>query len=197
MDVAKKYGIRNAQGILLLVQAILVKLGLLIQGLVLVYLIVASPNVYMMISTISMIVAYLGVFVYCYIGYKKSRVFYFITVGLFLLAIMTNIIMPFRDVPQRIMLALMFGLMSVFMFKQENYKFTNVLIALAALVALSFSIYSAITAKVSSLGEIEHKVFAAIIMYISIFSPVVMVGLFGAAYNARFTKEHHLVDNKQ
>lgn len=195
MDIQKKYGIRNAQGILLLAQLFLVKLGLVIQLLVLLVLILNHLDVYMLISTITMILAHSGVLVYCYIGYKKSRVFYYVTVGLFLLAIAVNICMPFRDTVQRSLLLLLFGFMTVFMVRQENHKFANAMIITAATIALGFSIYSTITANPSNLGATKLKILATIVMYLSIYSPVVFVGLFGSAYSARYTKEIYLKDH--
>ena len=152
LDVKQRYGIRNAQGLLLFAQLILIKVGIVIQLLLLLTLIINGVNVYMLISNISMIIAHLVVMLYCYVGYKKSRIFYYITVGFFLLAIFINICMPFRDIPQIALLTSLFGLMSVFMFKQDDYKFTNVVIALAALITIAFGIYSSITANVDNLG---------------------------------------------
>lgn len=197
IDTEKKYGIRNRQGLLLFAQVILVKLGLLVQALVLIFIIVNRLSPYMLVSTIAMIVAHLGIFAYCYVGYKKSHIFYYITVGLFLLAIFINIAMPFRDIVQHLLLTSLFGLMSVFMFKQEDYKFTNALVLIAAIVALTFGIYSSIIANPNSMGEVAANKFPVIVMYLSIFAPIVMVGLFGAAYNARWEKEHRQIEEKQ
>ena len=194
MDTKQKYGIRNAQGLLLFAQLVLVKIGLVIQLLVLLTLILNHLDTYMLISNISMIIAHLGVFVYCYIGFKKSRVFYYVTVGLFLIAIFINICMPFRDIAQIALLTALFGMMSVFMFKQEDFVFTNVLITLAAMASLGFGIYSCVIAKVDNLGNNVMGMASVIVMYLSIFAPLIMVGLFGAAYNARYTKVHHLAD---
>ena len=196
VDTEKKYGIRNRQALLLFAQVILVKLGLLVQALVLIFIIVNNLSPYMLVSTIAMIVAHLGIFAYCYVGYKKAHIFYYITVGLFLLAIFINIAMPFRDIVQHLLLTSLFGLMSVFMFKQEDYKFTNVLVLIAAVVALAFGIYSSIIANPNSMGEVAANKFPVIVMYLSIFAPIVMVGLFGAAYNARWEKEHRQIEEK-
>ena len=188
---------RNRQGLFMIAQMILVKIGIAVQLLVLIFMamhLTSASSIYMLISSILMLCAHVAALIYGYFGFRKSRVFYYVTIGFFLAAILVNIIMPFRDPAQMILLTLLFGIMCVFPFRQENYKLTNILILIAVVLALGFSIYSSITAKVDSIND-SNKVFPAIIMYLSIFAPVIMVGLFGSAYNTRYN-QHKLTEGK-
>ena len=194
MDTVEKYGLKKPHAILLFVQMILIIIGLNIQVSVCVLTIKFNLSVYMLISCIAMIFAHVGVLTYGLIGYKKGQPFYFATIGLFLLAIVVNIVIPFRDIAQRILLTLLFGMMCVFPFKEKDYKFTNILLAIASLFALAFSIYSSITANPNSMGEVP-TIFPVIVMYLSIFAPLILVGLFAVAYNARtYRKQHELAN---
>ena len=194
MDTVEKYGLKKSHAILLFVQMILIIIGLNIQVSVCVLTIKFNLSVYMLVSCIAMIIAHAGVLVYGLIGYKKGQLFYFVTVGLFLLAILVNIIIPFRDVTQKILLTLLFGAMCVFPFKEKDYTFTNYLLAIASLFALAFSIYSSITANPNSMGDVPNA-FPVIVMYLSIFAPLILVGLFAVAYNARsYRKQHELAN---
>ena len=194
MNTEEKYGLKKYHAILLFVQMILIIIGLNVQISVFVLSILFNLNIYILISCIAMIFAHAGVLIYGLIGYKKGQPFYFATIGLFLLAIVVNIVIPFRDIAQRILLTLLFGMMCVFPFKEKDYKFTNILLAIASLIALAFSIYSSITANPNNMGEVP-TIFPVIIMYLSIFAPLVLVGLFAVAYNARtYRKQHELAN---
>ena len=171
--------------VLLIIQMVLVLVGLLTQLGLFIFAIANNLNVLMIISYGVLLLAHVGAIVYGIIGYKRGPIRYILLISSFLLAIMLNIILPFRDIPQRIALVLLFGLMSVFMFKQDDYKFTNYLILIAILVALFFSIYSSITADPNALGDVKYKTLATILMYLSIFAPVMFVGFFGVSYNAK------------
>lgn len=52
-------------------------------------------------------------------------------------------------------------------------------------VSLVFSIYSAITANVSFLGEVSQNRSRYLAMYLSIFVPVIMSGTFALTYSVR------------
>ena len=194
MNTEEKYGLKKYHAILLFVQMVFIIIGLNIQISVFVLSILFNLNIYMLISCVAMILAHAGVLIYGLIGYKKGQPFYFATIGLFLLAIAVNIVIPFRDIAQRVLLTLLFGMMCVFPFKEKDYKFTNILLAIASLIALAFSIYSSITANPNNMGEVP-TIFPVIIMYLSIFAPLVLVGLFAVAYNARtYRKQHELAN---
>ena len=192
MNTQEKYGIRNRQAILLFIQMLIIKLGIIIQSLVLIFEIINHMSAWMIVGTSFIILAHIGVFIYSYFGYKKGKVFYYVTVGSFLLSILIYNGIPYVSVVQHILLTLIFGLICVFALKQEDYKFANVIIFIAAALALGFGIYSSIIAKPDSIGDIEAKIVVEIAMYLSLFAPLIMVGVFGVAYNARHEKEKYL-----
>ena len=171
--------------ILLYIQMVLVLIGLVTQTGLFIFAIVNQLDTLMIISYGVLMLAHVGAVVYGIIGYKRGPVRFILLVSSFLLAILLNIILPFRDIPQRIALVILFGLMSIFMFKQDDYKFTNYLILVAAVVALFFSIYSSINANPNALGDVKFKTMATVFMYLSIFAPVMFVGFFGVSYNAK------------
>lgn len=170
---------------LLSLQMVLVIIGLITQVGLLIFALANKLMPMMIVSYAVLVAAHIGAVLYGIIGHKKGQSRYTILIALFLLAILLNIILPFRDIPQKILLTLLFGLMSVFMFKQDDFKFTNYLVIIAAIVALGFSVYSSITANPNALGEIPYKTLATVFMYLSIFAPVMFVGLFGVSYNAK------------
>ena len=181
--------LNNKMKFLLYLQMVLAVCGLLIQTGIFIFVVANNLSVYMIISSLVLILAHLAVMFYGIIGYKKGKVSHLISIFLFLLAILVNIIIPFRDVTQKILLVLLFGLMSIFPFKQDDYKFTNYLILIASIVSLGFSIYSSITANFNALGNVKYKELATVLMYLSIFAPVMFTGLFGVSYNYKHNKE--------
>ena len=176
---------KKSTQILLFVQMILVIVGLFTQIGLFVFALASNLSPIMVVSYGVLVTAHVGAVIYGLIGYKRGSSRYIILVSLFLLAILLNIILPFRDIPQRVLLTLLFGLMAVFMFKQDDYKFNNWVILIATIVALGFSIYSSITANPNALGEVSFKELATVLMYLSIFAPVMFVGFFGVSYNAK------------
>ena len=120
-------------------QIVLVIIGLVTQVGLFVF---SLTNNLMPIMTVSygvLVAAHIGAILYGIIGYKKGQPRYFILIALFLVAILLNIILPFRDVTQKVLLTILFGLMSIFMFKQEDSKFTNYLILIACGAALAYA----------------------------------------------------------
>ena len=192
VNAKEKYGISNRTAILLFIQMIFVKLGLIAQTLLLVIIIINKLNVYMMVSAIAMILAHLAITIYSYFTRNRGRFHYYIAFGYFLLAILINLILPFRDIAQKVLLTLLFGAMTAFLFRQEDYKVTNILILVSLALAVGFSVYSAITANPNSLGDAGNKELLEMIMYVSIFAPVVMVVTFGLAYQAKYEKKKNL-----
>lgn len=199
VNAKEKYGISNRTAILLFVQMVFVKLGLIAQTLLLVIIIINKLSVYMMISAIAMILAHLAITIYSYFTRNRGKFHYYIAFGYFLLAILINLILPFRDMTQKILLTLLFGAMTAFLFRQEDYKVTNVLILVSLALAVGFSVYSAVTANPNSLGEpgSGNKELLEMIMYVSIFAPVVMVATFGIAYQAKYEKKKNLEQKQE
>lgn len=191
MNTKEKYDLDKRKAILLFVQMILIIIGFLAQIGILVLLCKDNLNPYMIVSSISIILSFIAAMVYAVFGYKKSGVYYLIAVGFFLFAILMNNILPFRDTTQRITLTILFGIFFAFLFTQKDYRLSHFLIIIGVLAALTFSIYSSITANVNSLGEVSNKVFAAIMMYTSIFTPVILSGLFGITCLVRNQRENN------
>ena len=189
MDTKAKYGISKRHAILLFVQMILTIIGFAAQVGIMVFIVGHGLDALMLVSSITIILAFLAVFCYGIFGFKKSKIFYFVAIGLFMASILINNILPFRGTVQKIFLTLLFGSMGAFLFTQEKFKLSNIIIALAALFSLVFSIYSTITANVNSLGPVEENVLPVIMMYISIWTPVILSGVFGVSYLVREEKK--------
>ena len=189
MDTKAKYGISKRHAILLFVQMILTIIGFAAQVGIMVFIAGHGLDALMLVSSITIILAFLAVLCYGIFGFKKSKIFYFVAIGLFMASILINNILPFRGTVQKIFLTLLFGSMGAFLFTQEKFKLSNIIIALAALFSLVFSIYSTITANVNSLGPVEENVLPVIMMYISIWTPVILSGVFGVSYLVREEKK--------
>ena len=122
MDTVKKFGLEKNKAVLLFVQMILVCIGLLAQIGLLVYVCIYDPEWNMIASSICMILTYIAISVYATVGYKKDKIFYLCAIGLFLLAILFNMTVTFRDSVQKIFLTLLFGSLTAFAFKLDNFK---------------------------------------------------------------------------
>lgn len=159
-------------------QIFLVIVGLASQVGILYLVITNKLATISLISSISVILSFLGIGVYTVYGYRHSKVYYHIAVAFFLLAILINVILPFRDMTQKILLTLLFGLFSAFIFTSDMRIASRYLTIIAVIISLTFFIYSSIYADVNNLGPVDHPFFASAMMYISIFTPVIMSGLF-------------------
>ena len=188
MDTEKKLGISKKLAILLFVQMILTVVGFAAQVGILIFVIANSLDYFMVISSCSIILSFISVFIYGVYGHKKNEVYYVMAIVLFLIAVLVNNVLPFRDAVQKILLTLLFGALTAFIFTRKNYKLSNVIIIVAAVISLAFSVYSSITADVNSLGEVEENILPVIMMFISIFTPVITVGAIGSSNLAREVK---------
>lgn len=176
--------------IILNLQVILVLLGLFSQIGLFIFSVANNLYVLMTISYLIGIFAFIAVILNVIFGRKYDPYLHYASVGLFLLMVLFNLILPFRDIPQKILLTLLFGLMAVHACKQGRYKFNNYVMLFACLVSLGFSIYSAISANPSAMGEASIKWLTYTMMYISIFTPVIFTGLFGLLYAVREKPEN-------
>ena len=188
MDTIKKYGLNKRTAILLFIQMILVSLGLLAQIGLLIYICMYAPVWNMIAGSACMILAYISVFVYATIGYKSNKVFYHVAIALFLLAILINVIAPFRDEIQKVLLMLLFGTFSAFIFKLDNFKISNILAVTGVCLALGFSIYASCFASVDNFAPVQNHIIAGLCMHYSILSPVVVSGLLALTNNVRNTR---------
>ena len=188
MDTEKRFGIKKGKAILLFVQMVLVLLLLAMSIYLLVF--VSSNNLggWMIASYILILTSVASIILYAFVGYKKGMVAYLTSVVPFLGAILVNILLPQRNAFQVAVLAILFALTFAFLCKQKDKRFTYVISLCMVAVSLVFSIYSAITANVSFLGEVSQNWPTYLAMYLSIFVPVIMSGTFALTYSVRMDK---------
>ena len=189
MDTKAKFGLSKRNAIFLFVQMIFTILGFAAQMGIMIFLIANGLDTFMLISSISILLAFVAIFAYGIFGYKKSNAFYYAAIGFFLFAILMNNILPFRDTFQKILLTMLFGAFAAFILAQKNFKLSLIVVCVASLLSLVFSIYSSVTANVNSLGPIEQNVLPAIMMYVSIWTPVIISLVFAATTLAREEKK--------
>ena len=188
MDTEKRLGISKPKAIMLFVQMILTVALLVISVYLLVF--VASNNLggWMIASYILIILSVLAIMGYGIIGYKKSDMAYLLAIVPFLGAVFVNILLPQRNTFQIALLTLLFTLSFAFLLKQKDRKFTYIIGISMLAVSLTFSIYSAITANISFLGEVSDNWPTYVAMYLSIFVPTIMSTTILLTYNVRVTK---------
>ena len=189
MDTVKKFGLEKNKAVLLFVQMILVCIGLLAQIGLSIYVCVYDPEWNVIVASICMVLTFISIGVYATVGYKKGKIFYLCAIGLFLLAILFNMTVPFRDSVQKIFLTLLFGVFTGFALKLDNFKISNILAVSGVVFALVFSIYSSCFAKVDAFGPVKNHVLAALCMHYSILSPVIVSGLLALTNNIRNTRQ--------
>ncbi len=189
MDTKEKYGISRNHAILLFVQMILTIVGLLSQIGILIFLLTNHADTFMVLGSISIILSYLVIVLYAVFGYKKSFIYYLVAVLFFMIAILVNVLLPFRDVVQRILLSLLLVMMTLFVLFQDKYKFSNIVILVATVLSLGFSIYSLITSSVNNGGGNNTNFITVLLMALSIFTPVIVSGVFGVTYIVRKEKD--------
>jgi hypothetical protein len=189
MDTKAKFGLSKRNAIFLFVQMIFTILGFAAQIGIMIFLIANGLDTFMLISSISILLAFVAIFAYGIYGYKKSNAFYYCAIAFFLFAILMNNILPFRDTFQKILLTMLFGAFAAFILAQKNFKLSLIVVCVASLLSLVFSIYSSVTANVNSLGPIEQNVLPAIMMYVSIWTPVIISLVFAATTLARQEKK--------
>jgi hypothetical protein len=189
MDTKAKFGLSKRNAIFLFVQMIFTILGFAAQIGIMIFLIANGLDTFMLISSISILLAFVAIFAYGIYGYKKSNAFYYCAIAFFLFAILMNNILPFRDTFQKILLTMLFGAFAAFILAQKNFKLSLIVVCIASLLSLVFSIYSSVTANVNSLGPIEQNVLPAIMMYVSIWTPVIISLVFAATTLAREEKK--------
>ncbi|MBQ8451751.1 MAG: hypothetical protein IJ538_03130 [Clostridia bacterium] len=184
MDTETKFGLTKNNAMMLFLQMILTIVGFVAQIGLLTFIVKNGLN-NMLANSIAIILSFLSLFVYALFGYGKSKFYYIAAIAFFLLAILINNILPYRDTFQKILLTLLFGTMGAFMVAQDKFKLANILIFVAAILSLTFSIYSTITANVETVGDLSKTIVPVVMMYVSIFTPIIMTGAFGVTYLTR------------
>ncbi len=191
MDTEKKLGIKKGQALSLFLQMILSIIILATSIYLLVFVIVNKVDYlgWMITSYVLINLSILAIIVYGIIGFKKGRLAYYSAIVPFLGAILVNILLPTRSVFQIALLAVLFALNVAFLLRQDDRKFTYIILGCSLVVALTFSIYSAITANTQFLGPVSEQWFTYLAMYLSIFIPTIMETTFAITYNVRTTRK--------
>ena len=188
MGIREKLGIKTSQLVLLAIQIVLTVLLLAVAVYLLIFVSANQLGGWMIASYIQITISVLALILYFIVGHRKGEVAYYLAILPFLGAIFVNILLPQRSAFQIGVLAILFGLVVAFLLRQEDKRFTFVVCLAMVAVALTFSIYSAITANVSFLGDIGAHWFTYLAMYASIFVPTVMTVTLALIYNVKVTR---------
>ena len=188
MDTESRLGIKKNKAIMLFVQMILSLLLLVTSIYLLVFVISNNLGGWMISSYIFITIAVLGIIGYGIIGYRKGDIAYQLAIVPFLAAIFVNILLPQRNAFQIGVLTILFALTFAFLFKQKDHRFSYIVLIAMAVASLTFSIYSAITARIDFLGDIGSNWPTYVAMYLSIFVPTIMSTTILLTYNVRLTK---------
>ena len=188
MDVEKRFGIKKRQGILLFIQMVLTIILLATSIYLLVFVTSNHLGGWMISSYILIIVSLLAIMGYGIIGYKKDEYAYLLAIIPFLAAVLVNILLPQRNSFQVALLTFFFALIFAFLFVQNNKRVVYILLLAMIVVALTFSIYSSITAHIDFLGSVADHWPTYLAMYLSIFIPSIMSTTILVTYNVRQSK---------
>ena len=185
MDTLNKFGLKKSKAILLFMQMILIIFQMLVSFYLLCFVIKNNLGGWMISSYILISISIIAVIVYSIYGYKKEEIIFTVSVIPFLVAVFINILLPNRDVFQIALLSILFALIFAFILRQNDYLIGKILLYSMIGVSLTFSIYSAITANISFLGEMNALWTTYLAMYLSIFIPTIMSGTFTLIYIVR------------
>lgn len=188
MGIREKLGIKTPQLVLLAIQIVLTVLLLVVAVYLLVFVSANQLGGWMIASYIQITISVLALILYFLVGHRKGKAAYYLAILPFLGAIFVNILLPQRSAFQIGVLTVLFGLVVAFLLRQEDKRFTFVVSLAMVAVALTFSIYSAVTANVSFLGDIGAHWFTYLAMYASIFVPTVMTVTLALIYNVKVTR---------
>lgn len=188
MDTEKKYNLKKSKAILLFVQMILT-IFLFVASIYLLFFVIKNKlGGWMITSYIFITISIIAIIIYSVYGYKKTDAVYQVAILPFLLAIFVNIMLPNRETFQVGLLSLLLAFTFAFLLRQKDYKFTNIISIIMILIALVFSIYSAINANTQFLGDIKDNWPTYLAMYLSIFIPTIMSSTFALTYNVRYNR---------
>ena len=188
MDTEKKYNLKKSKAILLFAQMILT-IFLFIASIYLLFFVIKNKlGGWMITSYIFITISIIAIIIYSVYGYKKTDAVYQAAILPFLLAIFVNIMLPNRETFQVGLLSLLLAFTFAFLLRQKDYKFTNIISIIMILIALVFSIYSAINANTQFLGDIKDNWPTYLAMYLSIFIPTIMSSTFALTYNVRYNR---------
>ena len=188
MDTEKRLGIKKPKAIALFVQMLLTIVLLIVSVYLLIFVVSNGLGGWMISSYIFITLSVLAIIFYAIIGFKKGTIVYQLSIVPFLGAILVNILLPQRNAFQIALLTIMFALTFAFLFVQSNRKISYAFLLSMVAVALTFSIYSAITAHIDFLGSVSDNWPTYLAMYLSIFVPTIMSTTILITYNVRTTR---------
>lgn len=195
MDTVKRFGIKKSKAILLFVQMLLTLFLLVVSIYLLVFSISNNLGGWMISSYVLITVSVIAAICYSIVGFKKGYGVFRLSILPFLAAVLVNVLLPNRETFQIALLTILFAPTFAFLLRPNDWKFTSVIGLLMLVVSLTFSIYSAIKADVSFLGEVSKNWPTYVAMYASIFIPTVMSTMFGLVYNVRSEKGRRSSEN--
>lgn len=188
MNTEEKLGIKKPKAILLFVQMLFIILLLAVSIYLLIFVSANNLGGWMIASYVFITLSVLSFIVYSCVGYKKESA-YLAAIVPFLGAIFVNILLPQRNTFQIALLVLLFALVTAFLLRQKDRRFTFVVSLLMMAASLTFSIYSSITARLDFLGNLGANGFTYFAMYASIFVPTVMSFTLALTYNVKVSRE--------
>ena len=189
MDTKKRFVLKKTQALFLSLQMFLIIVLLFVSVYLLVFVISNNLGAWMITSYVFITLSVIAIICYSVIGYKKGDIAYFFAIIPFMIAVFVNILLPNREIFQVALLSILFALVFGFLLKQKDIKFNYYISILMVLTSTIFSVYSAIKANVSFLGDISSNWYTYIAMYLSIFIPTIMSFTFALTYNVRITKK--------
>lgn len=173
MDTEKRFGLKKPTAIMLFVQMIVIIVATISAIYLMIFIISNKLGGWMITSSIFILLSMLMMIFYSVYGYKKGELFYKLAILPFLGAVFVNVLLPGRNSMQIALLTLLFALMFSFLLNQKDDKLKENILTLMVLLSLAFSIYSAINADVSFLGDVSKNWPTYVAMYLSIFTPVI------------------------
>ena len=189
MNTEEKYGLKKAKAILLFIQMFLVFFQLIVSVYLLIFVIKYNLGAWMISSYIFITISVLSVIIYSIHGYKKSKIYYGISLIPFMIAVFINALLPIRETFQVGVLIVLFGLLFGYILKFDDKKYNTVLSISMIIASLTFSVYSAIKADTQFLGSIDAIWTTYLAMYLSIFIPTIMSSTFALINNVRNDKK--------
>ena len=188
MGLVEKLGIKIPKIVFLGIQIALTFLLLVVSIYLLMFVIVNNLGGWMIASYVQITISTLAFLLYFAIGYRKGEVAYYLAILPFAGAVFVNVLLPQRSTFQIATLCLLFASVIAFLLRQKDRRFTFIICLVMVSTAATFSIYSAINADLSFLGNITNKWFSYFSMYLSIFVPLVMSVTLALIYNIKVTR---------
>ncbi|MBQ7277465.1 MAG: hypothetical protein IJS58_09515 [Bacilli bacterium] len=182
--------IKNQHKSLLIFQMCLISFGTIASIILLFFLIINKISGWMMIGSACVMIAYLGLTFYSIFGYKskKKKFIYLFALIFYIIAIFVNLLLPFRNTLQIALLAILLILISIYASEINNNLKNYIILIIGIIISLIFSIYSASISSVDSLGPLSNKIFAIIMMYVSVFAPVFLTSTFALIHSISIGK---------